>query len=152
MKRATEQLGQFQPNLAQSILVSRGFVFVQMKNYFNSQKVDNRFFHLLINVMIKSYVFIDLNCFLRWAMWTSSLFMPLWTFFNNENEDVLNFQRSWPPYEPCVPRYYMHNITRYMQVVMWHYYKMLTTLNCTTGWPNWHLTQLWLTLSSTSLD
>ena len=31
---------------------------------FNSQKVDGGFFLLLVNVMLKSYVFIDLNCFL----------------------------------------------------------------------------------------
>ena len=31
------------------------------------------FFLLLINVMILSYVFIDLNCFLRWAMWPMGL-------------------------------------------------------------------------------
>ena len=49
------------------------------KEPFNSQKEDNGFFLLLINVMIKSYVLIDLNCFLRWAMWPMGLlFYDLW--------------------------------------------------------------------------
>ena len=39
------------------------------------------FFLLLINVMILSYVFIDLNCFLRWGMWPMGLlFTKLWIY------------------------------------------------------------------------
>ena len=45
---------------------------------FNSHKGNNGvFLLLLINVMILSYVFIDLNCFLRWAMWPMGLLLHL---------------------------------------------------------------------------
>ena len=43
---------------------------------FNSHKDKNGvFFLLLINALILSYVFIDLNCFLRWAMWPMGLLL-----------------------------------------------------------------------------
>ena len=35
---------------------------------FDSLEVDNGVFPLFINIMIKLYVFINLNCFRRWAM------------------------------------------------------------------------------------
>ena len=48
----------------------KGIQICSIEEPFNSQKVDlYGFFPLLINVMIKSYVLTDLNCFLRWAMW-----------------------------------------------------------------------------------
>ena len=41
------------------------------------------FFLLLIKVMILSYVFIDLNCFVRWAMWPMGLlFLYIFQFFS----------------------------------------------------------------------
>ena len=60
---------------------------------FNSQKVDNGFF-LLINIMVRLYVFIDLNCFLRWALWLMDLLfldrlVPSITWFQNKRNVIL---------------------------------------------------------------
>ena len=73
-----ESLGQFQPNLAQCIFGWKGFKFIQMKNHsILVVRGDNGFFLLLINIMILSNVLIDLNCFLRWAMWPMDLLFLL---------------------------------------------------------------------------
>ena len=42
---------------------------------FDSHKDNNGFFLFFIKVMILSYVFIDLNGFLRWAMWPTGLLL-----------------------------------------------------------------------------
>ena len=65
-------LGQFKPNLHKASCEVDSSLF-EWETIQLSKKVYNRFLLFLINVMKISYVFIDLNCLLRWAMWPMGL-------------------------------------------------------------------------------
>ena len=65
----------FSTNLDTKYLWVTGIQVCSNEEPLNSFQIDNGFFFLLINVMIESYVFIDLSCFIKWAMWPMGLLL-----------------------------------------------------------------------------
>ena len=80
-----KKLGRFQSNLAGSILGWRGFKFGQMKNNIYSILTKEWIFSSS-NQWYDINICVDLNWFLRWAMW------PMGVLFNSESDHIFPIQ------------------------------------------------------------